>query len=415
MSTSKIIQKIATILTICGTLIYGAPILSENKIPNKNNVNSYIEVDIKAFQNNIKQVKKLLEDKSKICVVMKADAYGNGIETLLPTIKSEKISCVGVTGNAEIKLLRKLKYRGEILRIRTATLGEIKNAIKYNVTETLGNLIQAQAINNIAKNQVKKIPIHINLNSAGMDRNGVDMSTEEGKKEAVEIAKQPYLKITGIMTHYPMEDIQSIKAGLAKFQEDSSYLIKAAKLDRKNLTLHTANSIATLNVLESRLDMVRPGALVYGDQTIENQGYKQVTSFKSSIAVINSYPKGSKVAYDGTYTLTRDSKLANIPLGYSDGYSRAFSNKGKVLIRGHKVPVVGRITMNTFMVDVTDFPDIEMNDEVVLFGKQCEEEITQNDIEEITGMIMAEVIAIWGNSNPLIKKDYKIKEVCNTK
>lgn len=415
MSTSKIIQKIATILTICGTLIYGAPILSENKIPNKNNVNSYIEVDIKAFQNNIKQVKKLLEDKSKICVVMKADAYGNGIETLLPTIKSEKISCVGVTGNAEIKLLRKLKYRGEILRIRTATLGEIKNAIKYNVTETLGNLIQAQAINNIAKNQVKKIPIHINLNSAGMDRNGVDMNTEEGKKEAVEIAKQPYLKITGIMTHYPMEDIQSIKAGLAKFQEDSSYLIKAAKLDRKNLTLHTANSIATLNVLESRLDMVRPGALVYGDQTIENQGYKQVTSFKSSVAVINSYPKGSKVAYDGTYTLTRDSKLANIPLGYSDGYSRAFSNKGKVLIRGHKVPVVGRITMNTFMVDVTDFPDIEMNDEVVLFGKQCEEEITQNDIEEITGMIMAEVIAIWGNSNPLIKKDYKIKEVCSTK
>lgn len=415
MSVSKIIQKIATSLTICGTLIYGAPILSEDKIPNKNNVNSYIEVDIKAFQSNIKQVKKLLENKSKICAVMKADAYGNGIETLLPTIKSEKISCVGVTGNAEIKLLRNLKYRGEILRIRTATLGEIKNAVKYGVTETVGNLTQAQAINNIAKNQVKKIPIHINLNSAGMDRNGVDMSTEEGKKEAVEIAKQPYLKITGIMTHYPMEDIQSIKIGLAKFQEDSSYLIKAAKLDRKNLILHTANSTATLNVLESRLDMVRPGALIYGDQTIENQGYQQVTSFKSSVAAINSYPKGSKIAYDGTYTLTRDSKLANIPLGYSDGYLRSFSNRGKVLIRGHKVPVVGRITMNTFMVDVTDFPDIEMNDEVVLFGKQCREEITQNEVEEITGMIMAEVIAIWGNSNPLIKKDYKIKEVCNTK
>lgn len=414
MNALKIIKKLVLSFITSGVLVYGAPSLNENKVLNKNNTNSYIEVDIKALQSNIRRIKKLLDNKSKICAVMKADAYGNGIEALLPTIKSEKISCVGVTGNAEMKILRKLGYKGDILRIRTATLGEIKDAIKYRVTETIGNLAQAQAINKIGQNSSKKIPVHINVNSGGMDRNGIDMSTEEGKKEAVTIAQQQYLKITGIMTHYPMEDIQSIQAGLAKFQEDSSYIIKTAKLERKNLTLHTANSIATLNVPESRLDMVRPGALIYGDQAIENQGYEQVTSFKSKVATINSYPKGSKVAYDGTYTLARDSRLANIPLGYSDGYSRAFSNKGKVLIRGHKVPVVGRITMNTFMVDVTDFPDISMNDEVVLFGKQCTEEITQSQIEDITGLIMPEIIAIWGNSNPVVKKDYTIKEVCGT-
>ena len=114
----------------------------------------------------------------------------------------------------------------------------------------------------------------------------------------------------------------------------------------------------------------------------------------------NPYPVGNTVAYDRTYTLKRDSRLANIPIGYSDGYRRVFSNKGQVLIRGHRCPVVGRVTMNTIMVDVTDFPDVQLSDEVVLFGKQGSDEITQAELEGIAGTLLIDMSTVWAQANP---------------
>jgi alanine racemase len=113
-----------------------------------------------------------------------------------------------------------------------------------------------------------------------------------------------------------------------------------------------------------------PAALLFGDTVPSFTEYKRVMQFKSHVASVNSYPKGNTVGYDRTYTLKRDSKLANITVGYSDGYRRAFTNKGIVLINGHRVPVVGKVSMNTLMVDVTDVPTVKSGDEVVLFGKQ---------------------------------------------
>ena len=118
------------------------------------------------------------------------------------------------------------------------------------------------------------------------------------------------------------------------------------------------------------------------------------------MASVQAYPKGNTVNYDRTYTLTRDSLLANLPIGYSDGYRRAFSNKGSVLVHGRRAPVVGRVTMNTTMVDVTDIPGVEAGDEVVLFGRQGADEITQAEIEELTGVILADQYTVWGTSNP---------------
>ncbi|PAF47064.1 alanine racemase [Helicobacter sp. 12S02634-8] len=405
-------KKLALMALCIGSLALSAPVLNYPYAVTRSNVNAYLEIDPQILKNNIQIIKKTLDGKSKICAVLKANAYGSSIQNILSILTEEKIPCIAITSNEEIKKLRHLKYNGQILRIRTATMGEIKDAIPYRVTETLGNLTQAQALNALAQKEHKTLPIHINLNSAGMDRNGVDMSSKEGKDIAVKIATLPHLKVEGIMTHFPMEDIPSIQAGLAQFKKDSAYLIKAAHLNAKNITLHTANSIATIEVPASRLDMVRPGMLIYGDKAFEKYGIKQSMRFISAVAAINTYPKGSKVGYDGTYTLSRDSRLANIPIGYSDGYPRSLSNKGQVLINGHKVPIVGRISMNTFMVDVTDFPDIKANNPVVLFGKQCGNEITEEDIAQNTQTIFAETMVIWGNSNPIFIKDSAQNEVC---
>lgn len=414
MNVSSFVKISCVVALALGGVSLASPPLYKNTTITRSNANAYLEIDIKAFKNNLQVTKKLVGNKVKVCAVVKANAYGVGIYNVIPTIIEEKIPCIAIASNEEARVARALKYQGEILRIRTATIGEIKDAMKYNVTETIGNLSQAQELDSLAKQRHKKVNIHIKLNSGGMDRNGVDLSTDLGKKDALAIATLPHLNITGLMTHFPYDEVDRVKEGLKRFESDTQYLIKTAKLDRKKLTLHTANSFATVQVPESRYDMVRPGKLIYGygggNSSLPTQ---TMISFKSSVAVINSYPKGSSVSYDGTYTLSRDSKLANIPLGYYDGYAKSFSNEGKLLIRGHKVPIVGRVTKNTLMVDVTDYPDIKAGDEVVLFGKQCGNEITQAEIEKGTNTIFSETLGLWGNSNPIFIKDSKAKEVCN--
>lgn len=399
-------------LSLITNFSLASPILSNNKHVTKSNTNSFVEVDLVAFKKNL-QITKQIAGNAKVCAVLKSDAYGAGISTVLPVVMEEKIPCVAITSNEEARVIRKMKYKGEILRIRTATMGEIKDGLAYNITEVIGNLQQAKELNAIAAQMKRNLNIHIKLNSAGMDRNGIDMSTQKGKDDAVSLATLPHLKITGLMAHFPYDEVPKVKELLKIFESDMQYLIKEAKLDRKKLTLHTANSYAAVQVPESRYDMIRPGKLIYGYGGGDpNIGVKQIMSIKSQVATINPYPKGSNVSYDGTYTLERDSMLANIPMGYYDGYARSFSNQGVVLIRGHRVNVVGKVAKNTFMVDVTDYPDIQAGDEVVLFGKQCSDEITQEEIQKATGTILSETLGYWGSANPHFVKDNKAKDVC---
>ncbi|WDU45813.1 alanine racemase [Taylorella equigenitalis] len=366
--------------------------------------NAWIEVDVQAFENNIAELQKLLNGKSKVCAILKADAYGHGINLLMPSIIKMNVPCIGIASNEEARIARAHNYEGTIMRVRAASINEIKDGLKYDMEELVGDVTQAQTINALAKEAGKDVRIHISLNSAGMDRNGIDMSTDNGRAEALELTKFSNLKVVGIMTHYPEENEEIIRKDLVRFNEDSKWLIENAGLNRNQIVIHTANSYTTLTVPEAHFDMVRPGGLLYGDSIPTRTEYKRILSFKSRVANINHYPKGSTVGYDRTFKLERDSMLANLPFGYSDGYRRIFSNKGYVLINGHKVPVVGRVSMNTTMVDVTDFPDILEGAEVVIFGTQGDAKVEQADIEEINGALLADLYTVWGNSNPRIAK-----------
>lgn len=364
--------------------------------------NAWVEINVQAFEQNIQTLQQQLQDKSQICAVMKADAYGHGIQLLMPSIIKLNVPCVGITSNAEAAMVRQSGYQGRILRLRAATDQEIQNAASLKMEELFGNYEQAQRISAWAKQQGITVVYHLGLNAGGMDRNGLELNSETGKQQALRMTKLPNLKLVGIMTHYAVEDEKYVRERLAVFNQQTNWLIKKAKLKREELTLHTANSFATLTVPESHLDMVRAGGVIYGDSIPDRVEYKKLMTFKTQVATVNAYLKGTTVGYDRTYTLKRDSLLANLPMGYSDGYRRAFSNKAYVLIRGHKVPVVGRTSMNTTMVDVTDFPDIRASDEVVLFGQQGNESVKQSDLEEYNGALLADVYTMWGNSNPKI-------------
>ena len=400
-------KSLALMLTLAlgmPAISQAAPLLADQgepaaKLARVPQANAWLEIDRQAFTDNIRTLQKELDGKSKICAVMKADAYGNSIDLLMPSILETNVECVGITSNSEAAIVRQHGYKGRIARLRAATTNEILDALPLNVEELFGNLEQAKSISAQMKSRNHTLKYHLALNAGGMDRNGLEMVTPKGKQQAVELSKLPNLKMVGIMTHYAVEDEKFVRDHLKIFLEQTDWLIKTAKLKREDLTLHTANSFTTLAVPEARLDMVRPGGVLYGDSIPSYTQYKKTMAFKTQVAVVNDYLKGTTVGYDQTFTLKRDSRLANLPFGYSDGYRRVFSNKSYVLIKGHKVPVVGRVSMNSTMVDVTDFPDIKAGDEVVLYGKQGNEEVKQADLEEYNGALLADLYTVWGNSN----------------
>ncbi|QMT30974.1 alanine racemase [Alysiella filiformis] len=366
--------------------------------------NAWLEIDVAAFEKNIRTVNQLLGGKSEMCAVVKADAYGNDLTLLMPSILKMGVSCLGIGSNEEAKIAREHGYSGVLMRVRSAAASEIQAGLKYGVEELFGDIQQAQIASEIAQKHGKTLAYHLALNSTGMSRNGLDLSHAAGKQEALDLLKLPHLKLVGLMSHFPEEEENDVRKGLKAFQSESKWLIENAKLNRANLTLHVANSFATLTVPESHLDRVRVGGLLYGDTIPSRTEYQKVMAFKTSVGSLHNFKAGATVGYDRTFTLKRDSVLANLPVGYSDGYRRVFTNKAFVLIRGHRVPVVGKVSMNTTMVDVTDFPDIQAGDEVVLFGKQGNAEITQAEIEDINGALLADLYTVWGNSNPRVKK-----------
>lgn len=387
---------VSVALTLCASAV----------APSRESCHAWLDVDTSAYAHNVREFKKVLGERTGICAIMKADAYGCGIDMLMPTAIAEKIPAIGVASNEEAAKARECGYAGRIVRVRTATAGEIRAGIQYSIEELLGALSLAREVDAIAANHQSpttnyQLRFHLALNAGGMDRNGLDMTLPGSLDEAVAIANLPHLKITGMMTHYPVEDDTDVRPVLARFNEQVAAIIRAAKLDRREITLHTANSYAALNVPEARLDMVRPGSVLYQGGYYEGfPQFKTVFSFKTRVASVNPYPKGSTICYDRTCTLARDSRLANLPVGYSDGYLRAFGNKGRVLVNGHSAKIMGVITMNTFMVDVTDFPDVKPGDEVVLFGAQGDDEITDTEIEKTSGMPFYELQVLWGKLNP---------------
>lgn len=366
--------------------------------------NAWIEIDKVAFESNIAALKKHVGDKTQICAVMKADAYGHGMDLLMPSVIATGIPCIGVASNEEARIARENGFKGRLMRVRTATLGEVQHALQYDMEELVGDLEFAEKVSQLAQAESKTVRIHLGLNSAGISRNGLEMGTAEGKLAAVDIVNMPGLQVAGIMTHFPVEDREEVLKGLEKFKEESAWVIEHGRLDRSKLVLHCANSFATLSVPEAHLDLVRPGGALYGDTIPSFTEYRRVMNFKSRVASVNEYPAGNKVGYDGTYTLSRDSRLANISVGYSDGYRRLFTNKAAVLINGHRAPVVGKVSMNTLMVDVTNIPDVHPGAEVVLFGKQGSEEISQGELEEFNDALLADLYTVWGNSNPKFLK-----------
>lgn len=404
-----------------------APVLSESNYgltyAKASRSNAWIEIDAQGFENNIAQVRRLSAAAAaaggpvggaQLCAVMKADAYGHSLALLMPSIVRSGVRWVGITSNEEARVARALGYTGRLVRLRTATFEEVEDAFAYRLEELVGNLAYAQRLGAMAQKRGRPLDCHFMLNSTGMSRNGMELGNPEGRADAAALLALPQLRIVGLMSHFPVEDAADMRPSLARFQSEVATLIADNGLRREALTVHVANSYATVNVPESHLDLVRVGGALYGDTDPKATQFQRIMTLKSRVAAINHYPAGNTVCYDRTYKLTRDSWLANIPLGYSDGYRRIFSHRNQpqedagqayVLVGGRRLPVLGRVTMNTLMVDATEVRDlVHMDDEVVLYGRQGSDEVTQESFEAMAGTIAADLYTVWGNSLPKVLK-----------
>ena len=366
---------------------------------------TYIEIDQLAFYDNIQLVRtQILNDNTQLMVVIKSDAYGHGLEMLAGVAEMAGANYLGITENSSLITVKDMQLSSSIVRLRLASNDELieahSNRAKYgDVEEMIGNFEMAELLSRLGARQGRTIKIHLNLNTGGMSRNGFDLSVPAIKDQLLSLLKLQNIHVAGIMTHFPnadAEDITDTRTALANFMEAANWIIESGDLNRHDVLLHVANTSTTLRLPEAHLDMVRVGSLVFGEKLEKEapDAMQQLMSVYSRIGQVVFYPKGSTVGYGSNTTLQRDSYLANIPIGKVNGLPPSLV---EVLIGGRRYPTVGSMSMNTTMVDITDgWEGINSDDEVVIFGKQAQDEIR---VEEHWRSTISDIHSFMGQLN----------------
>jgi len=349
---------------------------------------TFAEIHLNALSHNLREVKRKIGNKS-ILAVVKANAYGHGAVEISRHLVQHGVSMLGVAFTHEAIVLREAGIKIPIVVFFEKD--NIDTYFKYNLTPTIFDLNTAKRFSREATRRNHPIAIHIKVDT-GMGRIGFDLQNAE--MSIYKIAQLKNIKLEGLMSHFSEAEVKD--KGFARIQL-KNFLDLVDSLRKRKIFfkyLHIANSAAILRIPESHLNMVRPGIMLYGYS--EGGNLKPVMSLKSKILFLKKVPPNTPISYGRTFITKRQSIIATIPIGYADGYNRKLSNYGEVIINGKRAPVIGKVCMDTVMVDVTEIPDIRENSEVILIGTQGGEKITAQEIADRTGTIPYEVLTSVG-------------------
>ncbi len=363
---------------------------------------SWVEVDLGNFTANWTEMKRLAGTDVRIMQVVKADAYGHGAIEISNTALKNGASCLGVANADEGVQLRVSGITAPVVILSPATASEIDQIIKYNLTPSVSDLGFAREFQKRARKAGIQIPIHIEVDT-GMGRGGT--TQEEAFHVIREIASFPNLTLEGLFTHFAESEILSYFNDL----QWSAFGDLLAKLEGHGLRIpirHISNSGAIMNYPRFHLDMVRPGIMSYGIypslETRDKGTLAPVMSFKTRAVLIKEFPEGSSIGYGRTFIARRPTRIATIPVGYGDGFGWLLGNQGEALIRGRRVPIVGRVSMDMCTLDVSRVPECLVGDEVVLMGEQSGERITADEIAAKVHSISYEILCALGKRAPRI-------------
>lgn len=360
---------------------------------------SWCEIHSDRISRNLELALGLLPEGVRFCAVLKADAYGHGIGRVVPLLAEQKVACIGITSNAEARAVRDAGFSGTLIRLRAATPREMEDALADRVEEQIGSLWAAQQWRKIAA----RAGVHLALNANGMSRDGLEIGSEAGRQECRDILAEIGHNIVGLSTHFPANTAAPLKHNSDLFSQQIAWICDNSALSRAALVAHAGSTLTLISGARVETDMYRCGAILYGIVGAE-KGFRPTMELKAHVTHLGNYPEGSYVGYDRDMRLEADRRLACISIGYAAGYSRAAQDRGAVLIRDRLAPVLGKVSMNTIVADVTEIPDAQVGDIATIFGGEGITAIGPDMAAKQFGTIMADLYADWGMRNPRIDR-----------
>lgn len=358
---------------------------------------------------NIEAVKQRLAPDTKIMAVIKTDGYGHGALPIAEMLeRDDRVWGYAVATAEEALELREGGIRKSILILGYTFPHSFEALIREEVCLTVYMYETARQLSEQAVTLGKKCRVHIKVDT-GMSRIGIEPG-EEGIALVKEIAALPGLETEGIFTHFATADEADQSKAYAQLEAFGAFA--AAVEERTGHTIpikHCANSAAIVEMPEACMDLVRAGIILYGlwpSDEVEQAGHirlRPALSLKSRIVYVKTVPSNREISYGGTFTTTRDTRVATVCLGYGDGYPRSLSNAGYVLVNGQKAPILGRVCMDQLMIDITDISGTaSVGDVVTLIGRDGEEEITMEALGALSGRFNYELACDIGKRVPRI-------------
>ena len=343
----------------------------------------YAKIDLDAIGKNVSEVRKRIPDKTKIMAIIKANAYGHGA-TVVAEYLEDKADWFGVAALDEALELRRAGTKKDILVLGCLDPAELQAAAENDITITIANSTVAEKLSAICCENGLTADIHIKLDT-GMSRIGFRPDAES-VDEVERISRLEGIRITGIFTHFAIADIRDKTSAKTQRELYDSFIADCRERGLEFSVCHINNSAATME-LDRHYDMVRMGIMLYGlypsEEMDKSFPLHPAMELIGHVSFVKKLEKGRGVSYGHTYIADKDMKVATVTCGYADGYPRCLSNKSCVLISGKRCPIIGRICMDQFMVDVTMLDCVKAGDEVVLVGRMGDEYIPVEEPAEL--------------------------------
>lgn len=372
---------------------------------------TYVEINLDNMAHNLRKIREFVGSDIAITAVVKANGYGHGAVEIAKTIIENGGDYLAVATLTEALELRNVYPEYKIFIMGYTPNKYLEYVVDNNIIQCIFSLEQAKILNDLSKSKNKNTVVHIKYDT-GFNRLGYS-DCQESIDEIIEIFKFDNLVVEGIFSHFALAGDKENKKQYKDFMKAVSKIEGAGN---KFKYKHICDSISAIDYPEFNLNMIRPGAIIYGLKSFRKNDIdiKQVLTFKTKIYYVKEIKKGEGVGYNYKWKADRDSLIATIPVGYSDGYPRNMTGVGTVTIKGNRVPIVGVICMDQCMVDVTDIPFVEEGDDVVIYGDGSNNSLDIEGISKLGNTNKNEIITRITRRTPRVYiKNNEIYKVIN--
>ena len=359
-----------------------------------------VTIDRQVLRNNFREIKRLLSPGVSIGAVVKSQAYGHGMVECARVFAQEGARFLVVSLMDEGIALREAGIKKPILLIGGIWPQEARECIEYGLTPVVSGPEPLMALSREAQKLAKEIPVHIKVDT-GMGRLGVPL--EEWRDFMDQAVSCPGVKVEGLMSHFSVAD-SSENSDIAYTQQQLEIFHEIVEETRTRIPhlkwIHLANSAATLQLPQAHWNLVRPGLSLYGGVRVPRVHLQEAMEVSSRILHLKKVPGGRFLGYGRAFRTARETLVAVVPVGYALGYLRSLSNRGEMLVRGKRAPVIGRVCMDLTLLDVTHIPQAQIGDPVVIMGGEGKRRISVFELAQWMDTITYEVFCILGGSHP---------------